>query len=208
MAELKELSQAIIDGNQNKAAELTKSALQEGKEAKTVLDGGLVAGMQVVGERFKKNEIFIPEVLMAARAMKSAVALLEPELIKAGVKMRGTLVIGSSPGDLHDIGKNLVTIMMKGAGFNVIDLGTDVAPEEFLKHAKEANAELVGISSLLTTTMPGMEKTVKTIRQAGLSTKVMIGGAPVTQDFADRIGADGYAPDAASAVDMAKSLIS
>ena len=207
MADLKALAEAIIKGDQNTAVEITRSALEEGTPAESVLNEGLVAGMDVVGSRFKKNEVYIPEVLISARAMKMAMEILEPELVKAGVEPIGKLVIGTVQGDLHDIGKNLVAMMLKGAGFEVIDLGVDVGPEKFIEQAKSAGAHLVGMSALLTTTMPGMEKTVKAMREAGLPAKVMIGGAPVTQDYADRIGADGYAPDSASAVDVAKSLV-
>ncbi|MBW8000815.1 MAG: cobalamin-binding protein [Planctomycetes bacterium] len=207
MADLQALAQAIITGDQNTALEVTKAAIQEGTAPKKILDEGLIAGMNTIGERFKNNEVYIPEVLIAARAMKSALQILEPELVKAGVEPVGSLVVGTVQGDLHDIGKNLVAMMLKGAGFNVIDLGVDVAPEEFVAQAKKANVQLVGLSALLTTTMPSMERTIKAIKEAGLSAKVMIGGAPVTQDYADKIGADGYSPDAASAVDLAKSLI-
>jgi 5-methyltetrahydrofolate--homocysteine methyltransferase len=207
MADLKALSDAIIKGDQKTAVEITKQALSEGTAAKSILDDGLIAGMDVVGARFKKNEIYIPEVLIAARAMKMAMEILEPELVKAGVEPIGKLAIGTVQGDLHDIGKNLVAMMLKGAGFEVVDLGVDVKPEKFVEQAKARGIQLVGMSALLTTTMPGMEKTVKALKDAGLSTKVIIGGAPVTQDYADKIGADGYAPDAASAVDMAKSLV-
>jgi 5-methyltetrahydrofolate--homocysteine methyltransferase len=207
MADLKALADAVISGDQNAAVEITKAAIEEGTAAKSVLDDGLIAGMDVVGARFKKNEIYIPEVLIAARAMKMAMEILEPELVKAGVEPVGKLLIGTVQGDLHDIGKNLVAMMLKGAGFEVIDLGVDVGPEKFVEQVKAADAQLVGMSALLTTTMPGMERTVKALKDAGVPVKVMIGGAPVTQDYADRIGADGYAPDAASAVDMAKSLV-
>ena len=207
MADLKALADAVISGDQNTALEITKAALEEGTAAKDVLDNGLIAGMDIVGARFKKNEIYIPEVLIAARAMKMAMEVLEPELVKAGVKPVGKLLIGTVQGDLHDIGKNLVAMMLKGAGFEVIDLGVDVEPEKFVEQVKAANAQLVGMSALLTTTMPGMEKTIKALKDAGVPVKIMIGGAPVTQDYADRIGADGFAPDAASAVDLAKSLV-
>jgi 5-methyltetrahydrofolate--homocysteine methyltransferase len=207
MADLKALAEAVINGDQNTAVEMTKAALDEGTAAKTVLDEGLIAGMDVVGARFKKNEIYIPEVLIAARAMKMAMQILEPELVKAGVEPVGTLLIGTVQGDLHDIGKNLVAMMLKGAGFEVIDLGVDVGPDKFVEQIKSSNAQLIGMSALLTTTMPGMEKTIKALKDAGVSAKVMIGGAPVTQDFADKIGADAFAPDAASAVDIAKSLV-
>ena len=207
MADLKALAEAVIKGDQNTAVEMTKAALDEGTAAKSVLDEGLIAGMDVVGARFKKNEIYIPEVLIAARAMKMAMQILEPELVKAGVEPVGTLLIGTVQGDLHDIGKNLVAMMLKGAGFEVVDLGVDVGPDKFVEQVKSSNAQLVGMSALLTTTMPGMEKTIKALKDAGVSAKVMIGGAPVTQDFADKIGADAFAPDAASAVDIAKSLV-
>jgi 5-methyltetrahydrofolate--homocysteine methyltransferase len=207
MADLKALVDAVIKGDQNAALEITRAALAEGTAAKDVLDNGLIAGMDIVGARFKKNEVYIPEVLISARAMKMAMEVLEPELVKAGVEPVGKLLIGTVQGDLHDIGKNLVAMMLKGAGFEVIDLGVDVEPEKFVEQAKAANAQLIGISALLTTTMPGMEKTIKAVKNAGITVKVMIGGAPVTQDYADRIGADGYAPDAASAVDTAKSLV-
>jgi 5-methyltetrahydrofolate--homocysteine methyltransferase len=207
MADLQALSDAIIKGDQNKSVEITKQALAEGVTAKTVLDDGLVAGMDTVGARFKKNEVYIPEVLIAARAMKMAMEVLEPELVKAGVEPIGKLAIGTVQGDLHDIGKNLVSMMLKGAGFDVVDLGVDVGPEKFVEQAKAKGIQLIGMSALLTTTMPGMEKTVAALKDAGLSTKVIVGGAPVTQDYANKIGADGYAADAASAVDMAKSFV-
>ena len=207
MADLKALSEAIIKGDQNTAVEVTKAALAEGTAAESVLNDGLVAGMDVIGSRFKKNEVYIPEVLIAARAMKSAMEILEPELAKAGVEPVGKFVVGTAQGDLHDIGKNLVAMMLKGAGFEVIDLGVDVSAEKFVEQAREAGAQLIGISALLTTTMPGMEKTIQALKEAGVPAKVMIGGAPVTQDYADKIGADGYAADAASAVDLAKSLV-
>ena len=207
MADLKALADAVIKGDQNTALEITKAALEEGTAPKDVLDNGLIAGMDIIGARFKKNEVYIPEVLISARAMKMAMEVLEPELVKAGVEPVGKLLIGTVQGDLHDIGKNLVAMMLKGAGFEVIDLGVDVEPEKFIEQVKAANVQLIGMSALLTTTMPGMEKTIKALKDTGIPVKVMIGGAPVTQDYADRIGADGYAPDAASAVDLAKSLV-
>ncbi len=208
MADLKALADAVIKGDQNTAVEITKAALGEGTPAKSVLDEGLIAGMDIIGARFKKNEVYIPEVLIAARAMKMAMAILEPALAKAGVEPIGKCLIGTVQGDLHDIGKNLVAMMLKGAGFAVVDLGVDVDPEKFVEQVKAAGSHVVvGMSALLTTTMPGMEKTLKALRDADASVKVMVGGAPVTQDYADRIGADGYAADAASAVDVAKSLV-
>jgi 5-methyltetrahydrofolate--homocysteine methyltransferase len=207
MADLKALAEAVIKGDPNAAVTITKQAIAEKMPAGDVLKNGLIAGMDVVGVRFKSNEIYIPEVLIAARAMKMAMQVLEPELVKAGVKPVAKFVVGTVQGDLHDIGKNLVAMMMKGAGFEVIDLGVDVTSEKFVEKAKATGAQLVGMSTLLTTTMPKMEKTLKDLRSAGLKAKVMIGGAPVTQNYADKIGADGYAADAASAVDVAKRLI-
>jgi 5-methyltetrahydrofolate--homocysteine methyltransferase len=207
MADLKALADAVIKGDQATAVNITKAALGDGTAPKTILDQGLIAGMDVVGVRFKKNEMYIPEVLIAARAMKMAMQVLEPELAKAGVEPIGKLVIGTIQGDLHDIGKNLVAMMLKGAGFEVIDLGVDVSPEKFVETARSKGAQLVGMSALLTTTMPRMEKTIAALKAAGVPAKVMIGGAPVTQNFADKIGAQGYAPDAATAVDLAKRLV-
>jgi 5-methyltetrahydrofolate--homocysteine methyltransferase len=205
MADLK--ADAVIKGDQSTAVGITKTALAEGTSAKSVLEDGLIAGMNVIGGRFKRNEVYIPEVLIAARAMKMAMEVLEPELVKAGVKPVGKFMIGTVKGDLHDIGKNLVAMMLKGAGFEVLDLGIDVGPEKFIEKAKATGIQLIGMSALLTTTMPSMEKTIKALKEAGVSAKIMIGGAPVTQGYADKIGADGYAPDAASAVDLAKGLV-
>jgi len=207
MADLKALADAIIRGDQNTAVEITKAALEEGTEAKSVLNDGLIAGMDVVGARFKKNEVYIPEVLISARAMKMAMEILEPELVKAGVQPVGKFLIGTVQGDLHDIGKNLVAMMLKGAGFEVVDIGIDIPAEKFVEQVKATGVQLVGMSALLTTTMPAMEKTLKAMKDAGIAAKIMVGGAPVTQGYADKIGADGYAADAASAVDLAKSLV-
>jgi 5-methyltetrahydrofolate--homocysteine methyltransferase len=207
MANMKLLSEAVINGDQAQALEITKTAILENMSPETILNEGLIAGMNIIGERFKNNEVYIPEVLIAARAMKSALEVLEPKLVEAGVEPIGKAVVGTVQGDLHDIGKNLVVMMLKGAGFEVIDLGVDVSDKVFVQKAKEAKAKVIGMSALITTTMPSMEKTVKAVKAAGLAVKTMIGGAPVTQAYADRIGADGYAPDAASAVDLAKSLI-
>ena len=207
MANLKALADAVIKGDQSAAVQITKAALEDGTPPKSVLNEGLIAGMDVIGARFKKNEVYIPEVLIAARAMKMAMEILEPELVKAGVKPIGKFLIGTVQGDLHDIGKNLVAMMLKGAGFEVIDLGVDVGPDKFVEQVKTQGVHVVGMSALLTTTMPGMEKTIKALKEAGVSAKIMIGGAPVTQGYADKIGADGYAADAASAVDMVKSLV-
>ena len=207
MADLKALADAIIKGDQNTAVKITKEAIQEGLVPKKILNDGLIAGMDVIGARFKKNEVYIPEVLIAARAMKMAMEILAPELVRTGVKPIGKFMIGTVQGDLHDIGKNLVAMMLKGAGFEVIDVGVDTTAEKFVEQAKASGAQVIGLSSLLTTTMPGMEKTIKAIKAAGIKAKVIIGGAPVTQAYADKIGADGYAADAASAVDIVKKLV-
>jgi 5-methyltetrahydrofolate--homocysteine methyltransferase len=207
MVDLKGLSEAVITGDQGAAVELTKQALDEGESPETILNKGLIKGMDIIGVRFKNNEVYIPEVLISARAMKMAMEILEPKLVEAGVEPIGKCVIGTIQGDLHDIGKNLVAMMLKGAGFEVTDIGIDAPVEKFIEQAKATGTQIVGMSTLLTTTMPAMEKTLKAIKEAGLTVKVMIGGAPVTQSYADKIGADGYAPDAASAVDMAKSLL-
>ena len=206
MADMQALAQAVIDGEE-KVVALTKAALDEGITAEKVLEAGLIAGMNIVGERFKAGEFYIPEVLIAARTMKMAMEILEPKLVEAGVEPVGKAVMGTVKGDLHDIGKNLVVMMLKGAGFEVTDAGTDVAAEDFATKVKQSGARIVGLSTLLTTTMPAMKQTVRALKDLGLGAKIMVGGAPVTQDFADKIGADGYAPDAASAVDLAKSLI-
>ena len=207
MADLNLLSDAIIRGDQSKALELTKAAINEGISPADILNKGLVSGMNTIGEKFKNNEVYIPEVLIAAYAMKAAMTVLEPKLVEAGVQPLARAVVGTVQGDMHDIGKNLVAMMLKGAGFEVIDLGIDVSDKKFVEKAKETNAKIIGMSALLTTTMPSMERTIKACKEAGLAVKTMIGGAPVTQAYADRIGADGYAADAASAVDLAKSLI-
>ena len=207
MAEMSALKESIINGDQNTAKEITASAIAEGMDPEAILNEGLIAGMDVVGKAFKNNEVYVPEVLIAARAMKTAMELLEPKLVECGVEPLGTVVIGTVQGDLHDIGKNLVMMMLKGAGFKVVDLGTDVSSETFLEATKDNGASLVGLSALLTTTMPSMAKTIEVMKGSGLAAQVMIGGAPVTQEYADKIGAAGYAADAASAVDLAKELM-
>ena len=208
MADLQALAQAIINGKAPDAVSLTEAALAEGVSPEAVLNDGLVAGMNVVGVKFKNNEFYVPEVLIAARAMSKAMELLEPALVKSGVEPKGKVAIGTVKGDLHDIGKNLVAMMLKGAGFQIMDLGVDVKPEKFVEAVKEG-ADVVALSALLTTTMPAMKETIEALKTDGVRDKafVMIGGAPVTQNYADEIGADGYAPDAASAVDTAKKLL-
>ncbi|NLY29897.1 MAG: cobalamin-binding protein [Firmicutes bacterium] len=210
MAILQELADALVAGNANKVKELTEKALADGMSAGQIIKEGLIPGMAVVGERFKKNEIYVPEVLIAARAMQAGLGIVKPLLTEAEAAERlGTVCIGTVKGDLHDIGKNLVAMMLEGAGFEVIDLGVDVAPEKFVEAVKEHNANYVALSALLTTTMVNMKETIQALTDAGLrdSVKVLVGGAPVTQAFADDIGADGYAPDSGTAVDVAKKLI-
>ena len=208
MADLEALKNAVIKGDPNTAKELTAKALEGGVDPEAVLNDGLVAGMNVVGKAFKASEMYVPEVLIAARAMKTAMELLEPKLAEAGVEPIGTIVVGTVKGDLHDIGKNLLAMMLKGAGFDVVDLGTDVSPEQFVKAASDNDAKLVGLSALLTTTMPVMKEAVGAFKEAGVDAKLMIGGAPVTRQYAEEIGAEGYAPDAATAVDVARELLS
>ncbi|HDI00508.1 MAG: cobalamin-binding protein [Candidatus Latescibacterota bacterium] len=209
MADLQGIAENVIKGNAPEVERLVREAIDEGVGAAEILNQGLVAGMNVVGDKFKKNEFYVPEVLIAARAMKAGMALLRPLLADTGVKPVAKFLIGTVKGDLHDIGKNLVAMMMEGAGFQVIDLGIDVPPEKFVEVIKAESPELVGMSALLTTTMISMKDTIEALDRAGVrdKVKVMVGGAPVTQDYADEIGADGYAPDAASAVDKAKELL-
>ena len=217
MADMQAIADALIRGKREEVVELVKKALDEGVAPGSILMDGLVAGMNVVGRKFKANEFYVPEVLIAARAMSNykeaetrpgAMEILKPHLEKAGIEPIGRVIIATVKGDLHDIGKNLVSMMLKGAGFEVIDLGIDVAAEKFVETAKEEGVNLVGLSALLTTTMPQMKTVIDALKEAGLDeVKVMIGGAPVTQSYADEIGAVGYAPDAASAVDKAKELL-
>ncbi|MGE5598534.1 MAG: corrinoid protein [Bacteroidota bacterium] len=209
MADLKALAEALIAGNAPKVKELTGQAIQEGIHPATIVNEGLVAGMSVVGQRFKNNEIYVPEVLIAARAMHAGLGLLKPLLAEQKVEPKGRVILGTVKGDLHDIGKNLVAMMLEGAGFEVIDLGIDVSPDKFVEAVRTHKPHHLAMSALLTTTMPAMKDTVEALKAAGLrdKVKVMIGGAPVTQNYADQIGADGYAPDAASAVDLACALL-
>jgi 5-methyltetrahydrofolate--homocysteine methyltransferase len=204
---LQAITDAIKKGDRKSAVAQTQSAIDGQLPAADIL-AALVGGMDDVGRRFKNNEIYVPEVLIAARAMKESMALLKPILVKAGVAPAHTALIGTVQGDLHDIGKNLVAMMWTGANFNVIDLGTDVPAEKFIAAAREHNPDIVRLSALLTTTMPAMRSTVKALRDAGFQQlKVAVGGAPVTQSFAEEIGADGFSPDAGSAVDLARRLV-
>ena len=208
MSKITDLSLAVEKGKRNDAKALTQALLDDGMKPLDIVENGLVPGMSAIGEKFKNNEVFVPEMLIAARAMKEAMALLEPLLAQAGIKPKHTVVIGTVQGDLHDIGKNLVAMMLKGANFGVVDVGTNVPPEKFVAAVQENGASILALSALLTTTMPAMKTTVEAVRAAGLKDlKIMIGGAPVTHDFAKEIGADGYSADAASAVDLALNLL-
>jgi len=205
---LNQISDFLQQGDDEKVFKLTKQAIENELSPKDILDNGLIAGMNIIGEQFRKHEIFLPDVLMAAKAMYAGLDQLKPLLISEGVPTLGKIVIGTVQGDLHDIGKNLVGIMLKGAGFEVIDLGKDVPPEKFIETAKEENANLIGMSALLTTTMTNMKKVVNLVRKENSNIKVIIGGAPVSKEFADEIGADAYAYDAAKAIEMVKKMIS
>ena len=207
MPDLQAIADALIQGDRDTVVTLCTKAIEEGVPSADVLEQGLIAGMSVVGARFKANEVYVPEVLIAARAMHGGLDILEPHLKDSGVKPAGVIVLGTVKGDLHDIGKNLVGMMMKGGGLKVVDVGIDVSPEKFVEAVKDSDAQVVALSALLTTTMPQMSEVIKAIQDAGVSVKTLIGGAPVTQSYADEIGADGYAPDAASAVDVAMELI-
>ncbi|NLJ38520.1 MAG: cobalamin-binding protein [Candidatus Atribacteria bacterium] len=210
MAEvLEQLAKELFAGNAKAVAELTSKALTEGLKPSEILNDGLIKGMSEVGVKFKANEIYVPEVLIAARAMKAGMEILKPKLAESGVEPVAKMIIGTVKGDLHDIGKNLVAMMMEGAGFEIIDLGIDVPAEKFIQAVKENHPQVVGMSALLTTTMVQIRENIKAFQEAGVrnNVKVLIGGAPVTQKFTDEVGADGYAPDAASAVDKAKELL-
>ena len=207
MQTLESLCQALMKGRASEVKALVEQALAEGLAPATILNEGMLQGMGIIGAKFKKNEVYVPEVLIAARAMKAGMEVLKPKLVAAGVKPVGTAVIGTVKGDLHDIGKNLVCMMLEGAGLKVVDAGIDVPPEKFVQIARDSQAQVIGVSALLTTTMTNMKMVVDAVKEAGLQAKIMIGGAPVTQAFCDEIGAHGYAPDAASAADLAKRLV-
>jgi corrinoid protein of di/trimethylamine methyltransferase len=203
-----ELREAVVRGDMTKAREIASKALAAGLDPGMILNDALISAMDHVGELFKANEVYVPEVLLAAKSMQQAMQVLKPSLVKGGIKPRGTVVVGTVRGDLHDIGKNLVAMMLEGAGFEVVDLGNDVPPHRFVDAAVEHKAALIGMSALLTTTMYSMKETIEALKQRLPSTtiKTMVGGAPVTAAFAREIGADGYGPDAATAVDLAKQF--
>ena len=209
MVDLNNVSEALQRGDAEKVGELVKKALEENLTPKKILEDGLIKGMDIIGTKFKKNEVYVPEVLIAARAMHAGMGILRPKLAETGVKNIGKVAIGTVKGDLHDIGKNLVKMMLEGAGFEVIDLGIDVSSDKFVEAVKEHKPNIIGMSALLTTTMVNMAEVIKALEVTGLrdKIKIMIGGAPITQNYAEQIGADGYSPDAASAVDKAKTFI-
>ncbi|MCC5808296.1 MAG: corrinoid protein [Opitutales bacterium] len=208
MSTIEDLKTAVINGRRKDVKTLVPELLESGIEPSALLSQALIPAMGVVGERFKNNEIFVPEMLVSARAMKEAMNVLEPKLLEAGIRPEHTALIGTVEGDLHDIGKNLVATMWKGAGFDVIDLGVNVPAARFIEAIEEHKPHIVGLSALLTTTMPAMRDTVAAIREAGhTSVKLLVGGAPITQSYANEIGADGYSRDAASAVDAAKEAL-
>ena len=206
---LEQLSTAILEGDSAKTPELVQQGLDQGMTPKDILDKGLVVGMNEVGDRFKRGDMFVPEVLMSAEAMHEGLHVLRPKLAESGTELAGTIVLGTVKGDLHDIGKNLVGMMCEGAGFEVVDLGFNIPPEDFIDAIKKHKPDLVGMSALLTTTMRAMGHTIKAIEEAGLreQVKIMVGGAPVDQEFADRIGADGYGSNAVAGTDLAKRLV-
>ncbi|MFO0929321.1 MAG: corrinoid protein [Gemmataceae bacterium] len=206
MIDLKQIGAAVEQGDRDATKRLTQQAIDAGHPPQQVLDA-MVAAMDVVGRQFQQHEIFVPEMLIAARAMKEGLSLLEPLLVKAGYRPIAKAVIGTVEGDLHDIGKNLVAMMWRSASIEVIDLGANVSPQKFVDAAREHQPQLVGLSALLTTTMPAMKRTIEAFRAAGLAPQIIVGGAPVTQKFADEIGASGYAADAASAVEVARAMI-
>lgn len=209
MVDMNLIAQAVMQGSRKNAEQLINDALAEGVKAETILKEGLTAGMTAIGVQFSAGEVYVPEVLVAARAMKSGFKILMPLLLSENVQSEGKVAIGTVEGDLHDIGKNLVGMMLEGAGFTVVDLGVDVKPEDFVNAVKEQHVQVIGMSALLTTTMPTMKRVIEALNAEGLrdKVKVMIGGAPITQEYADLIGADGYSADAASAAQLAKRLV-
>ena len=209
MADFQNMIDTLIEGDEKKLTSLAQSALDEGVSAKEILEKGLMAGMDIVGEKMESEDMFIPEVLRSAKTMSAVIDILKPLLAEGDVIVAGKVVIGTVKGDLHDIGKNLVAMMLESAGFEVYNLGADILPDKFVEEIKDKNADMLCLSALLTTTMPMMKTTIDALSKSGLreQVKVMIGGAPVTQDFADQIGADGYAHDAGSATKLAKALL-
>ena len=210
MSKYQDLANSIIKGDNIASKEIAEKLVADGESATNILNDGLMPGMNVVGKKFKANEMYIPEVLIAARAMHAAMDIIKPLLSETGEEGKGSIAIGTVQGDLHDIGKNLVGMMLEGGGYDVVDLGVDIPAEKYIETIKENKIKVIGLSALLTTTMPGMKEIIDALKADSETsdTKIMVGGAPLTQEYADSIGADGYAPDAASAVDLADNLIS
>ena len=206
---LNEISENVQNGRAPQVKELVQKAVDDGVDIQEILNDGLVSGMSLIGEKFKNNEVYVPEVLIAARAMHAGMDIVKPKLAESGVKAKGTAVVGTVKGDLHDIGKNLVCMMLEGAGFEVVDVGVNVEPDTFVSEIQKNDADIVGMSALLTTTMGAMQTNIEAFKEAGVydNVKILVGGAPVTQSYADEIGAHGYSDDAASAVDVANNLI-
>ena len=207
MANFETLSQSVITGEISLVQEQTRALIDSGANPLEIINDGLIAGMAVVGARFKNGEMFVPEVLMAAKSMASGIEMVKPLIADKDMPSKGTIILGTVKGDLHDIGKNLVGMMLESSGFKVINLGIDIAPEKFVAAVKEHKPQIVAMSALLTTTMPLMRDTIELIEEEGLKVKCIIGGAPITQEYADKIGADGYSPDAGSAVDLCTGLL-
>ena len=209
MSLIQEISEFLQKGRAKNVKTLVQQALDEGMDPKEILNDGLLGGMMIIGDKFKKNEVFVPEVLVAARAMNAGLSILEPELVKVGNEPIGRVVIGTVKGDLHDIGKNIVSMMIKGAGFEIYDIGVDADADKFIDKAEEVGADIIAMSALLTTTMPAMKEVIDRLQERGLRDKyiVMVGGAPVNQSFADQIGADYYTEDATSAANKAKEIM-
>ncbi|HHT63034.1 MAG TPA: cobalamin-binding protein [Clostridia bacterium] len=210
MASFEDLSKQVITGNQVKVKEVTQALIDEGSAPLDIINLGLIAGMNIVGSRFKNGEMFVPEVLMAAKSMSAGIEIVKPLIADKDMPSIGKVLLGTVKGDLHDIGKNLVGMMLESGGFTVINMGIDISPEQFIKAVKEHNPDILAMSALLTTTMLHMKDTIELLKEEGLhnKVKVIVGGAPISQDFADEVGADGFAPDAASAVDLCKKLLS
>ncbi|MCK8817232.1 corrinoid protein [Natroniella sulfidigena] len=209
MSKMEEIVEEVITGNVDGVAELAQELVDEGTNPSEIIKNGLVAGMDIVGARFKKNEMFVPEVLIAAKAMHAGMDIVKPLLTEGESSSAATVIMATVEGDLHDIGKNLVAMMLEGAGFEVIDLGVDISADEFVEAVKEHQPDIIGLSALLTTTMPAMEETIKSLEEAGVrdQVKVMVGGAPVSQEFADEIDADGYAADGSTATEIAREFV-
>lgn len=209
MVDFEKLSDTVIKGNSDLVVQLTQKAVEENVKPNEIIENGLITGMNVVGKRFKAGDMFVPEVLMAAKAMKEGMNLVKPLLVEGEMPSKGKILLGTVSGDLHDIGKNLVGMMIESSGMEIINVGTDVSPEDFVKKIKQYKPDVLAMSALLTTTMLSMKDTIEVLKEEGLrdSVKVVVGGAPVTQEFADKIGADGWAPDAASAKDLVYRLV-